>query len=290
MAKSLGQIHTVNTRHTVTTVGQKFYVDLPGQLSEQLQRMVRQGNYFKLVGVDLQVQPSVGLSTGGSVQGELRYYSPTRGRCAAYRSAFKAMANAMKTQGINMRDNQAYDFRAPISDSYNNPTSYPNQATFDGAVGLKLSGSGATSIFDTHNDQINPKATNPPSFSSGFGVYGSSTDFVLSESTSGLNLNPMWAEDEVEVIPFSISLNTSTDEVVTNLNWRPDPALFLAIMCGNFEVYVEDVDLEGGALDIACAFHIAGWSSIMNDPSKKTKRTRAQVMSRNLSSFGRRKK
>ena len=260
MPKSLGQIHTVNTRHTVTAVGQKFYVDLAGQLSEQVQRMVRQGNYFKLVGLDLQVQPSVGLSTGGSVQGELRYYSPTKGRCAAYRSAFQAMANAMKTQGIKMRDNHAYDFRVPISDSYNNPTAFSNQATFDGATGLKLSGSGITSVFDRHNDQLNPTGANPPTFSSGFGVYGSTVDFVLNEGTTGLNLNPLWAEDQVESIPFSISLNTSTDEVVTNLNWRPDPALFLAIMCGAFDIYVEDVDLEGGALDIACAFHVAAGS------------------------------
>ena len=126
MAKSLGQIHTVNNQFTVSGAGDKFYVDCAAELSEQVQRMVRQGNYFKLVGIDAVLAAAGGLTTGGSIQGEIRYYSPTRGRCAAYRKAFNAMRNAMKTQGISMKDNHQYDFRAPISQvgTYSNPVTY----------------------------------------------------------------------------------------------------------------------------------------------------------------------
>lgn len=45
MAKELGQIHVVNEEFNVTASGDVKDVDLPGQLTSQLQRMVRQGNF-----------------------------------------------------------------------------------------------------------------------------------------------------------------------------------------------------------------------------------------------------
>ena len=53
MAKSLGQIHSVDLTMTTDASGDLFAVDLPGQLTEQLQRTVRAGTYHKLVGIDL---------------------------------------------------------------------------------------------------------------------------------------------------------------------------------------------------------------------------------------------
>jgi len=63
MAKSLGQIHTVNTVENFTAVNQKQNIDLPGQLTEQLNRMVRAGTFHKVVGIDMTVNP-VGVSPG----------------------------------------------------------------------------------------------------------------------------------------------------------------------------------------------------------------------------------
>ena len=51
--KSLGQIHTVNYNYEIAEAATKgpsnaFLCDLSQSLSEQLQRNVRQGNYYKI--------------------------------------------------------------------------------------------------------------------------------------------------------------------------------------------------------------------------------------------------
>lgn len=100
-------IHSTEYNYSVSNANNNSLlqgtVDLPLELSDQLQRLIRQGNFFKVVGIDFQLSPFAGST--GSVTGYLRYFAPTRGRCAAYRQAFKAMADLMKTQGISMRDN-----------------------------------------------------------------------------------------------------------------------------------------------------------------------------------------
>ncbi len=97
-AKELGQIHTVKDNSSITLGDQGLNgtrrIDLSGLLSAKLQRLVRQGNYFKLVGIDISVTPNVtGPADGASISGYFRYYTPTKGRCAAFRHAFKAMAD-----------------------------------------------------------------------------------------------------------------------------------------------------------------------------------------------------
>ncbi len=86
-AKELGMIHSTNFTRRVTnstSSGSTSLLDLPGQLSEQLQRLIRQGQYFKIAGIDIGLMP-VGSTTSASVSGILKYYAPTKGRCAAYR-------------------------------------------------------------------------------------------------------------------------------------------------------------------------------------------------------------
>ena len=117
-AKELGMLHTVNFKQRLSD-GDSIVLnnDLCGQLTEQLQRMVRQGQYLKVTGIDIGLRPYASSPINGVVTGVLRYFAPTKGRCEAYRGAFKAMAQIMKDQGINMRDNEFYDFRVPIRDS-----------------------------------------------------------------------------------------------------------------------------------------------------------------------------
>ena len=143
MAKSLGQIHTVNTGQSGVSTGQSYLVDLPGELSSQLQTMVRQGQYFKVVGIDAIANDlSGGQATPAVITGELRYYAPTRGRCEAYKQAYRAVRKGMELQGINVRGNRNYDFRVPAKDltvsNYVNFASFLNNATIDGTNGLAL--------------------------------------------------------------------------------------------------------------------------------------------------------
>ena len=74
MAKSLGQIHTANflVPAVVTNSGPRtnaHLIDLAGELSNQLQTMVRQGNYFKIVGIDAKVSDFSGAVTTGVASG-----------------------------------------------------------------------------------------------------------------------------------------------------------------------------------------------------------------------------
>ena len=158
MAKELGQIHTVNDSFTISAPGDVSDIDLPGQLSYQLQRTVRQGNFFKIVGIDATLDLQ-GAATGGQVTGWLRYYAPTKGRCDAYRGAFKAMKEQMKTQGINTMTNPLYDFKCQMNDS--SPAGFPNLATLDGTNGLSLHSLAVpgASVFGIHNDSVQPVNT-----------------------------------------------------------------------------------------------------------------------------------
>ena len=133
MAKSLGQIHTANMSQQVTASGDVAIIDLPGILTNQLQHMVRQGQYFKVVGIDMTCSDLVGAQGEVAVAGVLRYYAPTQGRCAAYKNAYRAVREGMKLQGINVRGNRHYDFRVPMgaTSGYLNGADFLNRATID---------------------------------------------------------------------------------------------------------------------------------------------------------------
>ncbi len=280
-AKELGMIHSVNFQHDLTNgASEVYHHDLSGQLTEQLQRMVRQGQYYKICGIDIGLRPKLSsVAASGTVTGRLRYYQPTRGRCAAYRGAFKAMAEAMKVQGINMRDNMFYDFRVPFQNTstYANVTPFANGATFDGVTEITLAGVAPNGLFAVHNSSVQP-VQNTATFSEGFGVFGNAgNDFVLNENQQGFQGNHMIADDEFEEIPFQLSLDitaSQTNSSTLTWNWRPDPAMYLAILAGQFEFVIDEATIEGGDLDILVNYQVSGWKSIMGNPDTKRRRSR----------------
>lgn len=282
-AKELGQIHTANFRlQNLTNTGstQNFAnLDLPGQLTEQLQTMVRAGTYHKVVGIDMSLD-TVGVQGGGQVVGRLRYFAPTKGRCEAFRAAFRAMKEQMNTQGVQTSTNPLYDFRAPLNDFLHTATDpFPNRASLDGVDGLALVNSAVpgASIFDVHNKNVRPTFTGTPGdlYSPGFTTLlqsgATGTDFVLNDTVPYTG-NRNEASTEYEEIPFQLTWTPDTTDLVTNFQWRPDPALFLAVMCGQFSVFIEEVNLDGSppatALNLNIAVMVSGWKSIMGDPSK----------------------
>ncbi len=278
MAKELGQIHLVNYTLPVTAVGNKLNIDLPGQLTEQLQTLVRCGTYHKVVGIDATITaPGV---TGGQVSGIFRYYAPTKGRCDAFRGAFQSMKDMMKVQGINMHENKLYDFRAPIN-SDGTVAFFPNQATLDGISGLALNNTAApgASIFGVHNRNVQPQYTGTAgdAFQPGFDTLiqnaATGTDFVLNDAvpyTGDRNV----ASLDYETIPFTMSYTPGSTDLTLDMQWRPDPALFLAVLCGQFQVEITEVEFDGGggAVDMNIAVMVSGWKSIMGDPSKRKSR------------------
>jgi len=280
MPKSLGQIHNVSTQINniqFGSINSKVPIDIAGELSFQLSRNIRQGNYFKLCGIDISVEPSTNAApNGGSISGYFRFYAPTKGRCAAFRHAFKSMADQMKMSGISMRDNAGYDFRVALTEE---PVAaglaYKNQASLDGVRGLSLNDftSQAHSIFDVYNTTVLPTLLNvPPAdlFSEGFDTLlqsgGAKTDFVLND-TDLYSGNPDYASKSYEDIPFQVSWTPGAR--TPTFQWRPDPALYQAVMTGNLEMVIEDVAIDGATnLNLEVSMMIAGWKSIMSTKGK----------------------
>ena len=289
MPKSLGQIHTVNAQMNVTASGNKLNIDLPGQLTEQLQRMVRAGTYHKVVGIDMDIT-TVGTIGGGQITGKILYYAPTHGRCQAFREAFQSMKEVMDNQGLKMHENKLYDFRAPINDDGTVGGFFPNQATLDGVNGLCLNNVAkpGASIFGVHNESVRPQFTQAAgeAFKTGFDTVLSEaytnatgnvkTDFVLNDAVPYTG-NHNVASLEYESIPFSLSYTPDTTDLTLDLQWRPDPALFLAVMCGQLQVKVEEVNFDGDAeeLELNIAVMVSGWKSIMGAPEKRNKSRKA---------------
>ena len=288
MAKSLGQIHTANFSTQLvagSSTPQNFmYVDLPGALTKQLQRQVRWGQYFKVVGIDMTLD-TVGVLGGGQVVGYLRYYAPTRGRCDAIKGAFKSMAETMKLQGVSMRDNKMYDFRAPLNEFVHtsDPGGFPNQATLGGPDGLALfnTANEYASIFDVHNRSQQPQYTGTASeqFQPGFETLlqqdgATATDFVLQDEVM-LTGNENIAETEYETIPFTMTWTPDSTDLAVSVQWRPDPALYLAVLTGQLSMVIEEANYDGGntsGLNIDVAVHVSGWKSIMGNPDRKRRK------------------
>jgi len=52
-------------------------------------------------------------------------------------------------------------------------------------------------------------------------------------------------------------------------------------MCGQMQVFVEEINKDGGAgtLELNVSVMVSGWKSIMGDPKKKKSSTRKRVKS-----------
>lgn len=286
MAKSLGQIHTVNyelgsTGAVGLAAGQNFLIDLPGQLTNQLQRMVRMNQYFKVVGIDMAVRPIAGAATLEPLTfaGNIEYYAPTRGRCEAIKLAYNAIRNGMKLQGIKPHNNRHYDCRIPITAPAGcvNGASFLNMATIDGTSELTLDESASAvndEVFTVYNKGIQPQQTTTVDFATGYGLpgaAGTTTDYVLNEGEFYEGSLAHLAELTKESIPFQLSYGqdtTTNTSATVDMEWRPDPALYLAVLTGQLVVKLIDAETQGD-YRIDLAVHVSGWKSILGDHKRK---------------------
>lgn len=287
MPKSLGMIHTVNyalgdTGAIGLAPAQKYLIDLPGQLTNQLQRMVRACTYVKVVGIDMALAPITGAAIlePYTLSGNITYYAPTRGRCEALKNAYQAVRAAMKVQGIKPWANRQYDFRVPmgVTANYVNGADFLNCATFDGTNCLTLDESAAAvndEVFTVYNKSIGPQQTTTPTFATGFGLPGqtvSPTDFVLNEGEFYEGSLVHTAELEKEFIPFQVSYGMDTGAKTASsveFEWRPDPALYLAVLTGQLEVTIETLGAPLADYRLQTAVHIAGWKSVLGSKGRR---------------------
>jgi len=303
MPKSLGQIHTVSHEWSHVTydlsADNRLLLDLPGELTRQLQHMVRMMSSFKVVGVDMAFGPVVGASgISCSMSGQLKYFAPTEGRVKALKNAYTTVRRMMKLSGVLPKDAITYDFRPIIQDpaDFENGGDIGNQASIEdnGLATCLISGPAASSnVFGIYNQGIVPRQSvgTVASFEEGFDIglrtNVASADWTLNEKVFLASSIPN-ASEEYEVIPFELSY-TSSDHSVgpgagpstsATWNWRPDPALYLSVLTGQIVIHIE----ESNALDAAgvpsmddtqldVAVHVAGWKSILGS-NKKSRRSR----------------
>ena len=97
------------------------------------------------------------------------------------------------------------------------------------------------------------------------------TDFVLNEGEYYKGSLTHHAALVKESIPWQISVGEdSTAETATAVmfEWRPDPALYLSILCGQLIVNILDGDSQTDyRLDLAV--HVAGWKSMLGSGKKR---------------------
>ena len=112
---------------------------------------------------------------------------------------------------------------------------------------------------------------------------GTATDFVLNDVLPFTG-NRNTASREYEEIPFMLTWTPDTTDFAVNWNWRPDPALFLAVLSGQMSIVIEEMNLDGGnsqGLNLNVAVMVSGLKSIMGELSKK-KRSSSKKKSKTM--------
>lgn len=304
MAKSLGQIHTVNYQLNDTIAGLStntaYLIDLPGQLTEQLQHMVRMMSSFKVVGIDLAIDPAVATNDiSASISGRLEYFAPTKGRVEALKMAYHSVRRMMKLSGVKATNSASYDFRPCFTDplvggydNVQNGADFPNQASIEdnGLATCLVRGGGSSNIFALYNQGILPRDVigTPTFFEDGFAIglrtNVQSADFVLNETTTLQNNSHPTASELPETIPFDIAYSSPSSGVAVvadELMWRPDPALYLSVLTGQFLLHIDSISALDSAgadlttdISLSADFHVAGWKGILGNKKRRSKRRR----------------
>lgn len=310
MAKSLGQIHTANYQFNETSGGlaaqDSFLVDVPGTLTVQLQHMVRMMSSFKVVGIDMAIDPFVDTNDiSAAASGRLLYYAPTKGRVEALKKAYMAVRRMMKIKGIVPSHNLSYDFRPPLVDpnhsgglvgTIQNGTDFVNQASIEdnGLASCLANGpAGSSNIFGIYNQGIQPRQAVgaglnfEDGFNTGLRSNADSDDFVLNGEVTVTSAEST-ASEELEVINWDVAY--AGPNVVAGVGevsqraatadeflWRPDPALYLSVLTGQFVLAIDSitaVDSAGAdqtdSISLSLDVHVAGWKGILGNKKRRS--------------------
>lgn len=291
-------IHTVDYDMACGTAAANSFpilLDLSSELTKKTNRMQRQGQSYYIGGIDIVVQntdntsfPSGNAGTYSQVSGEIRYLTPTKGRCAAYKMGYDQWRQALRNAGI--KPNRFQDFRVtPLGQgNYANITnglddqSYPplvNLSTLDEVRPLACDSNVAAGyeLFTTHNAQQaynTPTAAqqHPVGLTRRIDAGGGPIDFIKDEEV----LFTGWSNEatmEYSSIPFVASWDDQNN--VYSFHWDPSPNAYLSIMCGWLEVVLEDVVTDGDSglgaslFDMKLSIDILGTSKMYTSSKKR---------------------
>ena len=162
-----------------------------------------------------------------------------------------------------------------------------NAATYDGSNDLTLNGAVNDGVFAVYNANIQPdQGAVAVDFSEGFGIAGTTalagTDFVNNEGSYYDGSLVHSADLQTENIPFILGFGkdaTTNTAIAVPLQWRPDPALYLAILTGQLLVTLDSVPSLLTDYVIDTAVHVSGWKSVVGSNKRRS--------SKKMSSHGR---
>lgn len=301
-----GMLHTLS--YTFDGAGQggmHGLMDISADLTRRLQRMVRQGSIFKLVGIDISASTDEPIVPGTDVQtacaGVLKFYTPTKGRCDAWRNAFFAVQKWRKIQGCP--PNYNYDFRVgfdanteiqgfEVWGDYPTPNQafiehYANDMEESSAQGLFLTNSYATdsyqSLFDVWNMGIEMQdGSAAPRFGMGWQPYAPDpsnkfdVDFVKNESALLVTnpKGPQYASLEKTEIGFTVGFSEDADvvSITSPWQWRPVANEYVPVLCGLIELMTLDSLENQQDCDLHITLYISGWKSIL--PRRKKRKSK----------------
>lgn len=265
---------------------QKFLIDIAKELSQRYGKLIRQGQLFKIKSAGVRVYNPNTLVQDNllSASGRLLFYSPTKHRKDAWKSAFRAVQNLRKTHGLKSKN---YDFRVGLESSFGEVV---NQAWIrDEDETLNLGGidDDQNAIFSVHNAQLdNTNASPPDERMNGFGtpydvvginaladldfkegLYGDSPYFVMGA-----------ADQTMDSVPYSVAHAGAFDNsgiedygAVTNAE---NIIVDSMAMCGLVGVTIDtqipdDSELQTEDYGIQVTLDIEKWTPIFQRRNKK---------------------
>lgn len=264
-------------------IDEKFTIDLASMLSEKYGRLIRQGQVFKVTGVDVRAfNPDTAVQDSVSAcSGNLYYYHPTGNRKTAWKAAFKAVQELRRAHGLK---EQHYDFRVGVHPLYGGVA---QQAWIRGESHvLTLSGpdDDRNSIFSVHNAGLVQEMVPVDPDMNGFGTpYDTSgiTEGDLDFKEDGYGTFPQdspfflpgSASHTADVIPFTASATGLIDFDAVNEDEYFGPSWTLTeqnldspVMCGLLGVHVDSTvtdDLLNQDVGIQITVEVESWSPIL---------------------------
>tara|TARA_Y100001973_G_scaffold89298_1_gene135494 strand:- start:60 stop:1016 length:957 start_codon:yes stop_codon:yes gene_type:complete len=288
-------------------------IDVSAQLSQRFGRMIRQGQTFDLLGIDISARHAdSGNDVGGAVSGLLNWYSPTKGRIAAWKKAFRTTQRLRKLSGIEGSSNRsAYDFRVGLINGYDtvrqnaemledeplylHHSSDPKQSLFaaynkaQDAEGVDIDGDIAEDVYGLVDGWDGMAWGNAPVGHDYFAddqehaLFVPGTAHTVLEYTGFSTAFGARSEDEAGLFQTMLgtAANVESGEAfpaspgVYDYMWRPLKPV--PIMCGliglqPMSTMVDEAGVFTDDITIDYAVHIGGWSPFIK--SKKSKKGR----------------
>jgi len=279
--------------------GDKFLIDLSDEMSQVYGRLIRQGQIFKVSGVDVRiVNPNTVLQDEVmALSGKFLYFHPTGPRKKAWLNAFKATQTARRYFGEQTKS-PGYDFRVGLASGYSTDVGAGNEGVrFNAWLNaaddpLQLTNTvNDRDIFGVYNGSLIEAEAPRKNTDGGFGgpfqkdadALLDVLDYVTNDSDPIIEQLGA-ASDEAQSVPFMVSFTslyesaagaTEAANSVTNADHIDGP---LDVMCGLLGVYIDTTTIDDDLVQsqdwgLEVSIEVESWTPIMKK-SRKSKRSK----------------